>query len=140
MTVEEKSAGIVPCYSGREQPLFLLLLYPQGHWGFPKGHVEEKESDWETACRELREETGLSRPERMGNKTESFDYYYKLAGKLRHKTVIFFPALVQDNNITLSHEHRDYQWLTATEIAEQITYQNEISMFENLLPEFKTEY
>lgn len=49
----------------------VLLIYqrrPHGlhpYWGFPKGHSEpEDHSDWESASRELLEETGLS-PERV---------------------------------------------------------------------------
>lgn len=49
----------------------ILLIYqrrPHGlhpYWGFPKGHPEpEDRSDWESASRELLEETGLS-PERV---------------------------------------------------------------------------
>ena len=40
----------------------LLLQYPQGHWSFPKGHVEDSDSDhFSTAPRELLEETGISK-------------------------------------------------------------------------------
>ena len=39
----------------------LLLQYPQGHWSFPKGHIEESDKDhFSTAKRELLEETGIS--------------------------------------------------------------------------------
>ena len=39
----------------------LLLQYPQGHWSFPKGHIEKADSDHHsTALRELTEETGIS--------------------------------------------------------------------------------
>ena len=42
----------------------LLLQYPQGHWSFPKGHIEELDSDhFSTAQRELLEETGIELPE-----------------------------------------------------------------------------
>ena len=34
-----------------------------GHWGFVKGHVEDNETEKETALRELKEETGLSKVE-----------------------------------------------------------------------------
>ena len=38
----------------------LLLQYPQGHWGFVKGHYEEADGSYQqTALRELREETSL---------------------------------------------------------------------------------
>ena len=40
---------------------FLLLQYPQGHWSFPKGHVEKGDADHHsTASRELTEETGIT--------------------------------------------------------------------------------
>ena len=40
----------------------LLLQYPQGHWSFPKGHVEASDLDnFSTAQRELLEETGISK-------------------------------------------------------------------------------
>lgn len=31
-----------------------------GHWSFPKGHVEFKETEVQTALREVKEETGLN--------------------------------------------------------------------------------
>ena len=38
----------------------LLLQYPQGHWSFPKGHVEDGDANHHiTASRELAEETGI---------------------------------------------------------------------------------
>ena len=40
--------------------MVLLLQYPQGHWGLPKGHVELDDAPHEwTALRELKEETGI---------------------------------------------------------------------------------
>ena len=53
----ETSCGVVLVNFGS----ILLLLYPQGHWDFPKGHVEEGDVDRRaTAARELQEETGFS--------------------------------------------------------------------------------
>ena len=41
----------------------LLLQYPQGHWSYPKGHVEGDEDHYQTARRELEEETGINEVE-----------------------------------------------------------------------------
>ena len=41
------------------QKLFLLLHYPEGHWEFVKGHVEEGETKEMTTKRECEEETGI---------------------------------------------------------------------------------
>ena len=57
----EKSCGIVLFYSDE----FLVIQHStesndvKGHWDFPKGHVENNETELETAIRELQEETGI---------------------------------------------------------------------------------
>ena len=52
----ETSCGVVLVNFGS----ILLLQYPQGHWDFPKGHVEQGDVDYKsTAARELAEETGI---------------------------------------------------------------------------------
>ena len=54
----ETSCGVVLVNYGT----VLLLQYPQGHWDFPKGHVEEDDPDHHaTAARELTEETGIDK-------------------------------------------------------------------------------
>ena len=51
-------AGIIPIsYIERK---VLMIQHPEGHWGFPKGHVEFDETELTAAKRELYEETGIS--------------------------------------------------------------------------------
>ena len=58
----ETSCGVVLVNFGS----VLLLQYPQGHWGFPKGHYEEEDGAYQrTALRELEEETGISEVEML---------------------------------------------------------------------------
>ena len=58
----DKSCGVVLLNSGK----VLLLRHPSnsshggGHWDFPKGHIDEGESEIQTALRELEEETGIA--------------------------------------------------------------------------------
>lgn len=57
---KEKSCGAV-VYKKTESGLqFLLEHMVQGHTSIPKGHVENQETEEETALREIREETGLN--------------------------------------------------------------------------------
>ena len=58
----DKSCGVVLFNSGK----VLLLRHSStssrggGHWDFPKGHIDEGESEIQTALRELEEETGIA--------------------------------------------------------------------------------
>ena len=57
---KEKSCGAVVCRKGENGLEILLIQHKNGgHWAFPKGHVEKKETEEETALREIKEETGL---------------------------------------------------------------------------------
>jgi bis(5'-nucleosidyl)-tetraphosphatase len=58
----EKSCGAI--IFRRENGIKYLIIFNKkgkaaGHWGFPKGHVENNETELETAAREISEETGL---------------------------------------------------------------------------------
>ena len=56
---KEKSCGAV-IYKYIDNELFILLLkHNLGHWSFAKGHVEDSETEQETAIREIKEETNL---------------------------------------------------------------------------------
>ena len=67
----------------------LLLQYPQGHWSFPKGHVEKADSDHHsTALRELTEETGISEVSIDGSWCEKTEYTYVRRGRETPKQVV----------------------------------------------------
>lgn len=57
----EKSCGaIVFTYEGSVRKYAVIRETYQGAWGFPKGHMENGETEKETALREVKEETGLN--------------------------------------------------------------------------------
>ena len=56
----ELSCGIIAYHKHEDGLKFLILKHGEGHWAFAKGHVEGKESEMETAMRELKEETGMT--------------------------------------------------------------------------------
>ncbi len=120
--IHEKSAGIIPFDPKSKK--FLILHYPLGHWGFPKGHVEENETEMEAAKREMKEETGIEVEVLFGFKSE-ISYFYKNKGKLSHKKVIFFIGITKSNKVKLSFEHDDFKWATAKEAMETLTFKNE---------------
>ena len=58
MMKKEKSCGAV-IFRRKKELEVLVIRQNQGHWCFPKGHVENDETERETAVREVREETGV---------------------------------------------------------------------------------
>ena len=121
---EQKSAGIVLFRNDSDKNEFLLLNYPQGHWDFVKGKIEQNESSHETALRETKEETGITNIEFVDGFEESVEYDFRFKKEDIHKKVIFFLAKTNEKNIKLSHEHNDYLWLEYNDALKKTTFEN----------------
>ena len=111
--IKEYSAGIIVYFEHKEKREYLLLHYQSGHWDFPKGHIEKGESKEQAALRELFEETGL-KTEILPDFQDSFSYFHHLpkTKELAHKTVYFFVGKTDSKEVTLSHEHIGFAWLS----------------------------
>ena len=120
----ETSAGIVLFRSNSDKSEFLLLNYPQGHWDFVKGKIEQNETPHEAATRETKEETGITNIEFIDDFEESVEYDFRFKKEDIHKKVIFFLAKTDEKNIKLSHEHNDYLWLEYNDALKKTTFEN----------------
>jgi len=121
---EQKSAGVVLFRNASNKNEFLLLNYPQGHWDFIKGKIEQGETLYETASRETKEETGISDIEFIDGFEESVEYNFRFKNEDIHKTVVFFLAKTNEKKITLSHEHSDFVWLEYDDALKKTTFRN----------------
>tara|TARA_B100001146_G_C15881790_1_gene306368 strand:+ start:88 stop:504 length:417 start_codon:yes stop_codon:yes gene_type:complete len=133
----EKSCGLVVFNSNK----ILLLKYSDnnaqgkgGHWDFPKGHVEQNETEIETALRELEEETGISKVKIIDNFRHSISYTFSRKSESISKEVIFFLASTVEKRVILSHEHIDYVWLDFNNALEKLTYENARQILKKALP------
>ena len=57
--INKKSCGFVAYKEIENERLYLIVRTSNGEYGFPKGHVENNETEHETAIRELKEETNI---------------------------------------------------------------------------------
>ena len=113
------SAGIVPVRFSGGKPLF-LLLGNKGYWDFPKGRQEDKENIFDTAIREVQEETTIKEDDlnfKWGKINKKSDVY-----KNNSKQAIYFIAETDMNKIELpinpeigKAEHDSYIWATYEE-------------------------
>ena len=92
----EKSCGAVLFTRRGKSIRYVIVHQRRGSWGFPKGHVEEGESERETALREIYEEVGI-RPRLIdGFREES---RYMLPRSTIRKTVVLFLAEYENQKI-----------------------------------------
>ncbi len=121
---QEKSCGAVVFRRKDSGKLRILLIRHQngGHWAFPKGHVEREETEEETACREIREETGLKVKLDTG-----FRYMVTFSPKPGvMKDVVYFGAETDKKDVKRQEEEiRDVGWFKPDEALETITYEND---------------
>ncbi len=119
----EKSAGAI-VFIKEKEPIYLLLHYEEGHWDFPKGHVEAKETELEALKREVEEETGIKDIEIIKDFKEKMQYFFKLKKELINKTVVFYLAKTKTKQVKLSFEHIGSIWLAYDKAIEKLTYKN----------------
>lgn len=119
----EKSCGAVIYRQANGLREYLLVQNKKpgakGHWGFPKGHTEEGETEEETARREILEETGLS----VDDFVKGFRVvtHYSPAPDVE-KDVVYF-LCEADGDIAIQEcEIADYKWLSYDDAKTAITF------------------
>jgi len=121
--LRETSAGAVLFYTADWKLIeYLILHYEAGHWDFPKGAIEEGETELDTVRREVWEETGISGIEIVPGFRKTIQYFYRKAGQLVRKTVIFYLARAPTKEVTLSYEHVGYAWLDYENALRRLTF------------------
>lgn len=118
------SIGIIIFYRFPRKIKYLLLKQHQGHWSFPKGHVEKGESYLETARRELKEEAGIKKIRLLKNKIMLKDSYSFRNDKNKIiKTVDYFIAESLSENVKIDNDEIvNFKWLTFEKSIERITF------------------
>jgi bis(5'-nucleosidyl)-tetraphosphatase len=131
----EISVGAIVYRQNKGLREYLILKYPSGHYDFPKGHVEDGETEEDTLRREVEEETGITDLE-IDPMRKTVRYYYIARGneyRKRKKTgkgwyifkhVHFYPAETRERKIALSHEHIGFVWLTYRKARRRVTFEN----------------
>ena len=107
----EKSCGGIIFYKTRQNVKILLVKNNNGrYWSFPKGHIEDGETEQETAIREISE--------------------YCPFGKIR-KRVVFFLARAFTDNVRIQEEEIDsYIWVDLQQARKLCSYDNDLRIIE----------
>lgn len=119
----DKSCGIISVYKNSTSCTTLVVHEKEGHWGIPKGHPHDNESELQTAKREFSEETGIIDFNIIDTPlfTSSYDLSYD--GTIIKKTVLYFLARVFHDQVNIPEDEIiGYEWLTFQKAIKRVTY------------------
>ncbi len=122
----EKSCGAI-VYRKHHGNIEILLIkhINSGHWSFPKGHVEDGETEIETAKREILEETGV---DVIIDPTfrETVQYFPR---KDAQKVVVYFIAKAKNYDfVPQEDEIAEIKWVDIGHATSVLTYENDKSI------------
>ena len=94
-------------------------------WEIPGGHIEEGETEIQTALREVKEEVGID--VKIIDEKYRYETRYIIEDKQIDKTCVFFIAEPTNNNakiINQEEEIEDSKWVTVEEAYKTLTFDN----------------
>ena len=127
---KEKSCGCIVMHKDK----VLLVKHNKGHWDFPKGHVEEGETEKQTAIREVKEETNVN-VQILSDKKYQTNYIIK--DKNIDKDVIFF--LAKPLNLNQSPQLEEVirsEWKKFEDALEVITYERSRQLLKEAIKDY----
>ena len=127
---KEKACGCIVIDNSK----VLLIKQTKGHWGLPKGHVEENETEIETAIREVKEETNYD-VEITNDKR--FVERYVIDSKIDKEVVYFIAKKVGGEAEKQETEVTDIKWCSFDEAIETVTFDNLKNLLRNVFKEIK---
>jgi len=96
-------------------------IYP-GIWQIVTGKIEPGEKAYETALREIKEETGLKQ-ERLFVIPHTTTFYSPEQDAV--SLVPLFFCMTREKNVTLSKEHSDFKWLDAEKASKKLFFKSQ---------------
>jgi len=113
----EKSCGCIVINDKK----VLVIKQINGDYGFPKGHIENGESEEECAIRETFEEVGLN------VKVDSnlrFSIFYNVSNNIL-KEAVYFVSFYESGSIFIQEDELlDAFWVDVTEVCDFLTFDN----------------
>jgi len=138
--IKDYSFGIIPILKceGGEFKFLILENVNSKAWGFPKGHKEGEEDELEAARRELFEESGINEIKLIDGLRYSEKYNTVRKGIPLDKTVIFYAALVNEDNVIMQEEEiSNFKWATYEESLNTFIHDNPKRILSELMSDLK---
>lgn len=128
--VKEKSCGLIIFKQKLDKLKVLMEQQVQGHWSLPKGHIEEDETEEETATRETFEETGI-KARVIGDFREVTSYYVR--DNILKEVVYFIGEALSGDIVPQLSDVTEVSFIDVNEAIELIEYQDVKKLLEKAI-------
>ena len=128
--VKEKACGTIII----DDDKVLIIIQKKGLYGFPKGHMEENETEIETAIRETKEETNL---DVLIDETKRYSLNYVIDNKIDKEVVYYLAKPLNKNIIKQESEINDILWIDIDKVIDILTFDNLKELWKKVLKEIK---
>ena len=115
--IKEKACGTIIINDKK----VLIIKQKQGFYGFPKGHMEEKETEIETAIRETKEETNL---DVLIDETKRYSLNYVVNNKIDKEVIYYLAKPINNNIIKQKTEIKEILWVDVDKVIDILTFDN----------------
>ncbi|KAA0549547.1 NUDIX domain-containing protein [Bacillus sp. BGMRC 2118] len=88
-------------------------------WCYIGGSIEEGEKAWQSALREIAEETGITKVSLYTS--NKFDQFLSPNENYIYIAPVFVGYVDDDQDVILNNEHSEYKWLDFNDAIEQVT-------------------
>ena len=99
-------------------------------WGFPKGHMEDGETEIETALREVKEEVGL---DVEIDKKRRYTLNYVIGNEIDKTTVLYIAKAKNEKIIMQESEIENTKWCSFEEALNTLTFDDCKEMFKKVI-------
>lgn len=114
----EKSCGVIIVDNDK---VLLVKQKKSGYFNFPKGHMENLETEVETAIREVKEETNL---DVKIDESKRFEISYEIKEGVL-KTVVYFLGVITGGYISAQEsEISDIIWVEIDKVEDLLVFDN----------------
>ena len=130
---KEKSCGAIVINKNNK---ILLVHHNAGHWDFPKGHIENRETEEQTAIREVKEETNI---DIIINNKYRYTTSYSPKENVMKEVVYFLAQNIDEDKKPQLEEVSEVKWFTFEEAMNAITYENSKEILNKLKKDIEEE-
>lgn len=127
---KEKSCGVIVIKRENEEFKILLLEHQKGHISYPKGHVEENETELQTAEREVKEETNI---DVKIDETKRYTMNYITDRGASKEVVLFLAQKIGGNLSRQESEISQIEWLGFDDAISRLSYKNTKDLFKKVV-------